>query len=63
MSLVEIPDDAGDLFPCVEHDGHIFPTFEPVDIIENLSSIDIRDDDIIICAYPKSGESIYPTTS
>ena len=47
-------DGNGSSLTFLEVDGFRYPPF-PVDVIRNLPDLPIRPDDVIVCAYPKSG--------
>ncbi|XP_076438906.1 sulfotransferase 1A1-like isoform X2 [Babylonia areolata] len=54
MTLVEMADKSGSTLKLLEVDGKLFPQF-PVDNVKNYRQLPIREDDVILCAYPKSG--------
>ncbi|XP_076443172.1 sulfotransferase 1B1-like [Babylonia areolata] len=54
MTLVEMPDKSGSTLKLLEVDGKLF-TRLPVDNVKNYRHLPIRHDDVILCAYPKSG--------
>lgn len=64
MTELVLTDDGGD--PCYSRcfiDGVRHPTFgksptEIKDIFYNIPNFPVREDDYVICAFPKSGESM-----
>ena len=54
MPLVKFADAAGDTLLVMEVDGHLYPKSSE-DTIRGISNVTIRNDDVMICAYPKSG--------
>ncbi|KAK6177902.1 hypothetical protein SNE40_012774 [Patella caerulea] len=54
MSVVYIQDAAGKTITVHNVDGRLYPTFNP-DFIRGVSSLQLRDDDVILCSFPKSG--------
>ncbi|XP_046579030.1 sulfotransferase 1A1-like isoform X1 [Haliotis rubra] len=55
MSRVTVEDAGGDTLFQIEHNGNLYPNFPNINSITNIHNLPIRDDDIFICAYPKSG--------
>ncbi|XP_067682169.1 sulfotransferase 1C2-like [Haliotis asinina] len=55
MSRDTVEEDDGDTIWHTEHDGIRYPNSPNIDSITNIHNLPIRDDDILICAYPKSG--------
>ncbi|XP_067664875.1 sulfotransferase 1A2-like [Haliotis asinina] len=53
--LVDAPDDGGDTITSLNDNGFLIPNFPDGPGIEGVRSVRIRDDDVIICAFPKSG--------
>ncbi|XP_005102442.2 sulfotransferase 6B1, partial [Aplysia californica] len=54
MTFVKQPDAGGDTMTLLKVDNSLYPPFS-ADVINGLTSLEIREDDIIICAYPKAG--------
>ncbi|XP_055955997.1 sulfotransferase 1C2 [Patella vulgata] len=54
MSVVYIQDAAGKKITVQDVDGRLYPSFNP-DVIRGVSSLKLRDDDVILCSFPKSG--------
>ncbi|XP_046351458.2 sulfotransferase 1B1-like [Haliotis rufescens] len=54
MSVKKVPDAAGCTLTLLDVDGRMFPTF-PADVIRGVPNLKLRDDDILISGYPKSG--------
>ncbi|KAK6178005.1 hypothetical protein SNE40_012851 [Patella caerulea] len=54
MSVVDIPDAGGKHLRLLEFNGKLYPNF-PAEVITNIKSLELREDDVIISAYPKSG--------
>ncbi|XP_071116099.1 sulfotransferase 1C2-like [Haliotis cracherodii] len=54
MTTVKIPDGGGSTLTLLEVDGHYYPN-SSADVIRGIRDVMIRDDDVLICAYPKSG--------
>ncbi|XP_070180425.1 sulfotransferase 1C2-like [Littorina saxatilis] len=54
MTEVRVPDGGGSSLHLVEVDGFRYPPF-PEDCIRAVRGLDIRPDDVLVCAYPKSG--------
>ncbi|ESO94701.1 hypothetical protein LOTGIDRAFT_227335 [Lottia gigantea] len=55
MALVKIPDSSGNTVVVRKlKDGRLMPKFDP-EVLENVKSLKLREDDVIILAYPKSG--------
>ncbi|XP_071093506.1 sulfotransferase 1B1-like [Haliotis cracherodii] len=55
MSLVKVLDAGGDALPMFRHQGQNYPNYAQTDSIVNIHKVPIRDDDIFICGFPKSG--------
>ncbi|XP_046339055.1 sulfotransferase 1A1-like isoform X2 [Haliotis rufescens] len=53
--LVDTPDDGGDTLTSVNDNGFLMPDIPGGPGIQGVRSVKIRDDDIILCAFPKSG--------
>ncbi|XP_067648886.1 sulfotransferase 1A1-like [Haliotis asinina] len=53
--VVEVADDGGDIAKIVHDHGFPLPIFSSETCIDDVRSVKIRDDDILICTYPKSG--------
>ncbi|XP_067672183.1 sulfotransferase 1A2-like [Haliotis asinina] len=53
--LVDAPDDGGDTLTSINDNGFLIPNFPDGQGIEGVRSVRIRDDDVLICTYPKSG--------
>ncbi|KAK7492849.1 hypothetical protein BaRGS_00015987 [Batillaria attramentaria] len=54
MTTVHVTDRAGCTMRLVDVDGRKFPDF-PVENLTSYQSVPLREDDVILCAYPKSG--------
>ena len=59
MPVIKLADDSGSTLRLLDVDGYYVPT---CDVLENheqrfrsMPTWQARDDDIVICAYPKSG--------
>ncbi|XP_067673518.1 sulfotransferase 1B1-like [Haliotis asinina] len=55
MSLKQETDEAGYTLPLHDVDGFLCHTVISPDIIKGLRQFPFRDDDIMVCSYPKSG--------
>ncbi len=55
MSYIKQRDAGGDTMTLLKVDNLLYPPF-PAEVVQGVSDIEIRDDDVIICAYPKAGE-------
>ncbi|XP_046558839.1 sulfotransferase 6B1-like [Haliotis rubra] len=53
--LVEVPDDGGDTCTLIKDNGVNLPVFPDGVTIDDVRSVKIRGDDIMLCTYPKSG--------
>ncbi|XP_071093523.1 sulfotransferase 1A2-like [Haliotis cracherodii] len=53
--VVGVPDDGGDTITCLNSNGFLIPNFPNTRGIQGIRSAKMRDDDIILCTYPKSG--------
>lgn len=49
-----IADGAGKTMKVTKYTGKIFPPFKP-DTIANMKSLPIRNDDVLLCGFPKTG--------
>ncbi|XP_067672436.1 sulfotransferase 1B1-like [Haliotis asinina] len=54
MTTVKIPDGHGNTLTLLEVDGHYYPN-SSADVIRGIRDVTIRNDDVLICAYPKCG--------
>ncbi|XP_041378163.1 sulfotransferase family cytosolic 1B member 1-like [Gigantopelta aegis] len=54
MPPIKISDGGGGTLSLFEIDGRYYPRF-PEDALRGVKSLKIRQDDVIVCAYPKSG--------
>ncbi|XP_067663016.1 sulfotransferase 1A1-like [Haliotis asinina] len=52
---IRVPDDGGDEMTLYSWNGYIYPNFENKMPIKNIPNVKIRSDDVLLCAYPKSG--------
>lgn len=61
MSHVAIPDDGGDTMISTDYGDIKAPSFAPVEIgkqiFDKIPDLRIKDDDIMLCTYMKTGES------
>nr|KAG5700580.1 hypothetical protein BaRGS_015376 [Batillaria attramentaria] len=57
MSKVVVPDGAGHSLRFLEVDGFRYPDF-PLESVRGVRDFEIRSDDVIVCAYPKSGNDV-----
>ncbi|XP_067648612.1 sulfotransferase 1B1-like [Haliotis asinina] len=55
MSRITVLDAGGDALPMFQYQGQNYPNYANTESIVNIHKIPIREDDIIICAFPKSG--------
>lgn len=60
MPVVRISDDAGDTMTLVDINGRFFPVlrtpgYDQETEIRGMGSWEARCDDVLVCAYPKSG--------
>ncbi|XP_046564629.1 sulfotransferase 1B1-like [Haliotis rubra] len=55
MSRIKVLDAGGDALPMFQYQGQNYPNYVQTDSIVNIHKIPIREDDIIICGFPKSG--------
>ncbi|XP_067664994.1 sulfotransferase 1A2-like [Haliotis asinina] len=53
--LVEVPDDGGDTYTLIKDNGANLPVFPDGVTINDVRSVKLRDDDVMLCTYPKSG--------
>ncbi|XP_067672171.1 sulfotransferase 1A1-like [Haliotis asinina] len=53
--LVDAPDDGGDTLTSLNDNGFLIPNFPDGQGIQGVRSVRIRDDDVLICTFPKSG--------
>ncbi|XP_067671923.1 sulfotransferase 1A1-like isoform X2 [Haliotis asinina] len=51
---IRVPDDGGDEVTLISFNGRKYPMF-PATALETLPSVEMRSDDILVCAFPKSG--------
>ncbi|XP_067671893.1 sulfotransferase 1A1-like [Haliotis asinina] len=51
---IRVPDDGGDELTLISFNGRKYPMF-PATALETLPSVEMRSDDILVCAFPKSG--------
>ncbi|CAG5133377.1 unnamed protein product [Candidula unifasciata] len=54
MELKKVVDDAGHTLTVLEYKGRWLPDF-PREAIAGMDTFEARHDDVIVCAYPKSG--------
>ncbi|XP_076442762.1 sulfotransferase 1C2-like [Babylonia areolata] len=54
MSEVKVEDGHGGSWVFHEMEGMLYPAF-PLDTLKGVRHLDIRPDDVIVCAFPKSG--------
>lgn len=54
MSIKKIPDKAGNTLTVLDYKGRLVPAFD-IRSIEGVATFKARPDDVVICAYPKSG--------
>ncbi|KAL8565146.1 hypothetical protein ACOMHN_003933 [Nucella lapillus] len=54
MSEIRVEDGHGGCLTMLDVDGYRYPNF-PADIVRNIRHLHVRSDDVIVCAYPKSG--------
>ncbi|KAK6192558.1 hypothetical protein SNE40_004006 [Patella caerulea] len=54
MALVKIPDAAGETINFIEFKGRLYPNFS-ISSVEAIPNFKVREDDIFLIAYPKSG--------
>ena len=55
MTEVRIEDGNGSSLRFLDLDGFLYPPF-PAHYIRSIPDMQMRPDDVIVCAYPKSGE-------
>ncbi|XP_071094436.1 sulfotransferase 1A3-like [Haliotis cracherodii] len=58
MELIHVADDGGDELAMLSYNGRKYPNFPGCmekNVLETLSSAEIRSDDILVCTFPKSG--------
>ncbi|XP_067671935.1 sulfotransferase 1A1-like [Haliotis asinina] len=58
MEVIQVADDGGDEMTVVSYKGRRYPKFPgcvDTKTLERLPSVEIRTDDILVCAFPKSG--------
>ncbi|XP_046360199.2 sulfotransferase 1A1-like isoform X2 [Haliotis rufescens] len=55
VHVVNVPDDGGDTLTSLNDNGVLIPEFINGPGIQGVRSVKIRDDDIMLCTYPKSG--------
>lgn len=63
MTDVRIQDDGGDGMNVVDVNGFIVPRFTPnaekvKQVMDSLPNYEFRDDDIMLCTFPKAGRLI-----
>ncbi|XP_046569955.1 sulfotransferase 1C2A-like [Haliotis rubra] len=54
MTSVKIPDAGGDTLTFLQIQGRLYPSFPP-EAFMSMNTFKMRRDDVIVCAYPKSG--------
>ena len=59
MTEVRVEDGGGSSLRFMDVDGFLYPAF-PVDYIRGMRDLEIRPDDVLVCAYPKSGQLFFP---
>ncbi|XP_048257283.1 sulfotransferase 1A1-like [Haliotis rufescens] len=55
MTTISLKDDGGDELLVISHNGCRFPNFPNNRAIENMASVKIRSDDVILSTYSRSG--------
>lgn len=55
MTTKYFTDKSGCSLRVVELEGRLFPDF-PLENLKSYRDLPLRDDDIILCGYPKSGK-------
>ncbi|XP_071115994.1 sulfotransferase 1A1-like [Haliotis cracherodii] len=53
--VVDVPDDGGDTLTSLNDNGVLMPNFPDGPGIQGVRSVKIRNDDIMLCTYSKSG--------
>lgn len=57
MATVTFGDPEGRTIRAIEIDGFRYPPFPGIeDRVRKLPNMKVREDDILICSYPRSGE-------
>ena len=54
MSIKKIPDKSGNTLTVLEYEGRLVPAFD-IKAISGYAKFQAKSDDVIVCAYPKSG--------
>ncbi|XP_046353832.1 sulfotransferase 1A1-like [Haliotis rufescens] len=55
MTSVTVADAGGDEMTLSNHNGYIYPDFPCKKAVLNMPAVKVRSDDVLVCAYPKSG--------
>jgi hypothetical protein len=68
MPVVKVPDDAGNTMTLLEVNGRYLPVLRTPDYdqeaeIRGMTSWAARSDDVLVCAYPKSGKMVFSLLS